>query len=369
MNFNSGFSYNGNQGSGENRSRNLNDHKRKIMEFMALKGPSLPIHISSYLKIDTLLSGAFLSDLLSDKELKISNMRVGNSPVYFIPGQESQLEKFANYLGGKEKEAFYLLKEHKVLDDILILPAIRVALRSIKDFSFPFEHNGKLYWKYLGLNDNGTKEIIECGGARFSQLPQGYQKVNTQNSQSINQPIQQVQQMPVEQPKIELGNDTNSALTEDRKEIILLNEIKKIEPIFESPINQVNNEIATVKEEIPIVKEIIPRKPRVVKDSEFNIKVKEFLNKEGIELVNVVKKGKKEFIGLVKVSNNDIKTEYLCIAKEKRSISDKELMKQLQIGQRKNLPVIFVTSGEASKKAVEWLDYLGNLIIYKKMGD
>jgi len=116
------------------RSQNLDDHKKKIIGFIETRGPCLPIHISGYLKLDTLLAGAFLSDLLSDNQLRISNLRVGNSPVYFIKGQEIQLEKFAQHLNGKEKEAYNLLKEYGVLNDRLLLPAIRVALRSIKDF-------------------------------------------------------------------------------------------------------------------------------------------------------------------------------------------------------------------------------------------
>ncbi|HLD98046.1 MAG TPA: hypothetical protein VI815_01855, partial [Candidatus Nanoarchaeia archaeon] len=60
-------------------------------------------------------------------------------------------------------------------------------------------------------------------------------------------------------------------------------------------------------------------------------------------------------------------TDYLCIAKEKKAVSDKDLMKYLQIGQKERLPVLFLSNGDASKKAVEWLDYLGNVIVYKKL--
>jgi len=42
-------------------------------------------------------------------------------------------------------------------------------------------------------------------------------------------------------------------------------------------------------------------------------------------------------------------------------------MKYLQIGQKERLPVLFLSNGDASKKAVEWLDYLGNVIVYKKL--
>ncbi|MFC1682475.1 hypothetical protein ACFL0X_02575, partial [Nanoarchaeota archaeon] len=72
--------------------------------------------------------------------------RVGSSPVYFLEGQERGLEGFSNHLKSKEKEAFDLLKEKKFLGDSEIEPAIRVALRAIKDFAVPFERDGKVIW-------------------------------------------------------------------------------------------------------------------------------------------------------------------------------------------------------------------------------
>ena len=105
--------------------------KENIVGIIRRRGPCLPIHISSEIKINTLFASAFLSELFSEKRIKISNMKVGSSPLYFIPGQEPMLEKFANHLKSKEKDAFFLLKEKSFLKDTEQEPAIRVALRAI----------------------------------------------------------------------------------------------------------------------------------------------------------------------------------------------------------------------------------------------
>ncbi len=137
--------------------------KEKILSFLRANGPSLPVHISGEIKSSILFTSAFLSELFSEKKIKMSNMRVGSSPVYFLSGQESQLEKFAEHLKSKEKEAFLLLKEKKFLSDSSQDPAIRVALREIKDFALPFKHGEEIIWKYFLIPESDFKkpEIIE----------------------------------------------------------------------------------------------------------------------------------------------------------------------------------------------------------------
>ncbi len=362
------------------RTNNLEDQKQKIIQFIRMRGPNITMRVSNYLRIDSLIASAFLSDLLSDKALKMSSMKVGNSPIYLIPGQENQLENFSQYLPGKEREAFEILKREKVLDDNKQLPAIRVALRAIKDFAFSFEYNGNVFWRFISVNENDAFEMINQGRVNFSQLPQSYRL--------IQQIVPKIEEVKKEEIKIEVP------IIKEVIEQPILNEIKKIEPIFkdeneieDKPFNEKvskmnllekgsknyeDEDIDTEEDEIEVSEEkpkVRKTRVKVVKKNLFIEKVEDYLKREGIEISNVIKRGKKEYHALVSVNNSEGngKNEYLCIAKEKKSISDKELMKNLQVGQRKNLPVLFVTSGEASKKAVEWLDYLGNVIVYKKM--
>lgn len=142
------------------------DVRKKIVSIINRRGPSLPVHIAKELSMSILFTSVFLSELVSDKEIKISFMRVGSSPVYFISGQESRLENFSQHLQGKEREALALLKQKQILKDREQEPAIRVALREIKDFALPFKKEEEIYWKYyLAPEEKETKkpekEIIE----------------------------------------------------------------------------------------------------------------------------------------------------------------------------------------------------------------
>ncbi len=123
--------------------------KEKIFSILKLRGPSLPARIARETELSILFASAFLSELFSERRIRISHMKVGSSPLYFIPGQEHLLENFSQYLGNKEKEAFQLLKEKKFLKDSEQLPAIRVALREIKDFAVPFKKGEEIIWRFF----------------------------------------------------------------------------------------------------------------------------------------------------------------------------------------------------------------------------
>ncbi|MEX0932715.1 MAG: hypothetical protein WDZ77_01295 [Candidatus Pacearchaeota archaeon] len=135
--------------------------KEKILSTFANKGPCLPVEIAKETGQSILFASAFLSEFLSEKKIKISNMKVGGSPLYLLPGQEYKLEKFSEYLKSKEKDAFLFLKEKKILKDSEQEPAIRVALRSIKDFAFPFKKDDEIYWRYLTFSEEEVKNSFK----------------------------------------------------------------------------------------------------------------------------------------------------------------------------------------------------------------
>ena len=122
--------------------------KNKIISILRKNGPSLPVHIAREIKLSMLFASAFLSELASEKRIKISYIKIGNSPLYYLSEQKPLLEKFSNYLKSKEKESFTFLKEKRFLKDSEQEPAIRVALREIKDFAVPFRKNEELIWRF-----------------------------------------------------------------------------------------------------------------------------------------------------------------------------------------------------------------------------
>lgn len=138
-----------------------NNVKSKILSLLKIRGPSLPVHLSKQVQISLIFTGAFLSEMAREKSIKISNMKVGGSPLYYLSGQENMLERFYTYLPDKEKQSFLLLKQNKILKDDEQEPAIRFALRQIKDFALPFSKDNELFWRFYSVTEQEVREILK----------------------------------------------------------------------------------------------------------------------------------------------------------------------------------------------------------------
>src|SRR3989338_1418227 len=135
----------------------------RILELIKEKGPVIPAQISKIINDSLLITSARLSELLSGKHLKISYLKFGGSPLYYLHGQESMLQNFAGNLNGVEKKAYSLLEQNKILKDSGQDPQTRVALRNIKDFAVPlqvnYENKIEIFWKWY-LTDNKEAEPL-----------------------------------------------------------------------------------------------------------------------------------------------------------------------------------------------------------------
>src|SRR3989338_5650349 len=147
------------------RGVNVGQLKDKILGLIKLKGPSLPVQVARGINVELLFTGAFISELYNEKRIKMSDMRVGSSPLYYLEGQENMLENFIEHLNVREREAFLALKKDKILEDDALTPVMRVALRAIKDFAVHLKirvkDNDKIFWKYFLLKDEDVGSKIQ----------------------------------------------------------------------------------------------------------------------------------------------------------------------------------------------------------------
>jgi hypothetical protein len=370
----------------ESRSTNLEDRRQKVLDFINVNGPSLPVKIATHLKSDSLIVGALLSELTKEKELFLSSMRVGNSPLYYMRGQEFQLENFVQFLGRKEREAFEMLKENSVLKDEELEPAIRVALRSIKDFAFPFEYQDKLYWRFIKVSqDQAIEKISSKGLKEVEKKPESFEKEIKQDGEKIEN--------TVEKPKIE---EKNVPLFQKIKQAMLPRETLENKPLIEKgietrvddrplkeqgfhlerktefvePREEVNEktfeENKEKGEEKPLLK--IKKSDSKLKDkSDFVFNVGEFLENKNFVISKEIDWKKREYIAEVKGDTNLGKVIYHVIAKDKKSITDNDLLQAIQTCQDKKMPVILVSKGEPNRRAQEKLDEARNLVFFMKM--
>ncbi|MEM4625608.1 MAG: hypothetical protein QXJ28_02485 [Candidatus Pacearchaeota archaeon] len=384
---------------------NLDNARERIINFIEVNGPSLPIHISNHLGINTILASAFLSELLSDKEIKISAMRVGNSPLYYRRGQEFQLEKFVKHLNSKEREAYYLLNEKKVLDNNSLPPAIRVALREIKDFAVPFDYDGNIYWRSIKLSEEQAIEIIESMKNSYQRetLNSNIAKkevsetldaieeptnilINEKNEEDIKGEIDETKNSDIitQITKVFEELEEKDKLQEEKEETTSTEQsnednLNRIEEFFKSNFSNLYNnidskevkeerldELAKDSNEINNKNNLLKtsNKRRVKTKSNFEIKIEEKFKELGYFIKNSKLK-KKEYSGIITKESKD----YLCIAKDKKNITETEIMKALRMGQKRNMPVLFMSTGELTGKSLETAKYFKDVFSFIKLNE
>ncbi|MBL7058975.1 hypothetical protein ISS08_00795 [Candidatus Pacearchaeota archaeon] len=278
--------------------------KEKILSVLQRRGPSLPAHVASEVGLSMLFASAFLSELISDRKIVISHMKVGNSPLYYIEGQEAKLENYAEHLKSKEKDAFLLLKKEKILKDEIQHPAIRVALRYIRDFAIPFKKEGEIFWRYF------TEPVPDL--------------------KSIEKP--KLESIKEEKP-VELNIFDKESSEKEKKEIPI------IKPKPKKKITSKRKSISSKKNEI------------------FFNKVKEFLLEKSITIIEVESLSKNDLILKVRSKGKEL----LLFAYNKKRINELEIVKASKKAKELGLQYTLLSKGGPLKKIENLIEAIKEL--------
>jgi len=330
--------------------------KEKILKFLEEKGPSLPIQVAKSISLNTLFTSAFLSEMASEGLIKISHMKVGGSPLYYTPSKVAMLENFTNYLETKEQEACKLLKEKGILEDRTQQPAIRVALRNLKDFALPFKKDEKIYWRYFTLSEEKVRELLE----------------------KDEQDIEEKKQAEESKAKLEesIKVEKEEEKEEEKKEIKLVEakELQKIKEELEKKSDELEKLKQELKKELETKKEVKLKETKdkkIVKklkkkqkaNDRFLNEFKEILAKKQIELLNIEQFDKKQVFARVKVADKEI----LLVAYNKKKLEDSDLIKAYKKAEALNLPYSILSKGEPSKKTKEAIEAYKKLATIEKI--
>ncbi len=281
---------------------------QRVLEIVKQKGPVVPSQVSVEIGTSSLIVSAILSELASGKQIRISSVKIGGSPLYYAPGQEEKLQNYVKYLHEKEVKAYELLKSKMVLQDEILEPVMRVALREIKDFALPLnvqtpDGGVKLFWKWYMLS-NGDAEPY------------------------INDILE--------------GGIKKEAVVQKKEAVITV-----MKDVSE------NAKLSDVQETLRVKK---PKKAPA--DSGIFVRmVLDYFSHSNIEVLERFeskRRAEAEFVVSVPSPVGSIK--YYCRAKDKKSCNDADLSSAYVRGQAKKLPVLFLTSGKLTKNATEMLE-------------
>jgi hypothetical protein len=283
----------------------VNNNKEEILNIVKRNGPLLPSYLAKEINTNILFASAILSELVDKKHLVLTSVKRGGSPFYYIKGQEAKLEALSEFLGAKPKEIFNLLKEKKVIRDKTALPWQRVALREINDFAIPLNvgvsGEYEIFWKYFLANNEETKLLI-----KENLGISGPEKEENKPEEKVENEAKVKENLPKEKKKDDLPKSETSLVKEEN------NVFDSVDKYFQG------NEVYVISQ-----------------DS--------------------IRKGK-EINFVVDIPTVLGKLRYFVKVRSKKSISDKDIQSAWDEGNKKKLPVLFLTDGSLTKKAEKYLN-------------
>lgn len=341
----------------------MKELRQKILEYVKLNGPVLPVQISKGLGGSIIFAGAFLSELVASKMIKYTIAKVGGSPLYYVDGQEEKLQSLRDHLSERPGKAFDLLKGKQVLRDKACEPWERVALREIKDFAHPLHvtirDSTELFWKWYLLADEKAKELI-------------YPLISEELEDKpviVEEPAKEIIGA-----KEELVQDIAE---EPAKEIIVEQSAEAERPKEEKPKKPRKKKAEAQAQLVEQPKEISKDGIKITHTEEFKVLddqgefyqevIKFFSDKDIRVLSQKVKAKGKEFSFVVKVPSVVGSLKYLVIARNKKKLSDSDLALAYHDGMDHKLPVLVLGTGEITKKAEQYIETNVKGLVFKKL--
>ena len=336
----------------------------KILYFLKVVGPTIPSKVAKNIGTEILLASAHLSDLAAQGKVKISTLKIGGTPLYYLPGQEEQLYHFAaGNLNPKDFQVLEILKQQKILRENSIDLLSKVALRSLKDFTVPLQvtvaGNRELFWKWHMLSDEeASSSIKQMLFAREEAKEEAKEEMvvptATEEVQStlpsLPKPLPQSSQSVQESEEI-------SPLSFEQEEYLEENNEQLPEPLEDELQEKIEKVLSQNKSKSAKTKRV-SRKPKITESipDKFLPSAELFLAAKEIAIQEheIVRKNAEVNL-LIKVPSAVGAVTYFCKAKKKAKCDEGDVSAAYMEAQIKKLPLLFLYTHELTKKAQEML--------------
>ena len=323
--------------------------KEDILSYVSRRGPLLPSNVAKEFKGTTLFISALLSELVTNKKIKLSKAKIGGSPLYYCDHQKDKLySMLKEYIGKKQKEALDLLFEKKVLRDRDCLPFERVALREMSDFARPvrltINETEELFWRWYLLKDEDAKDLIEVILENIYGLKEEKkEKVVEEKKEKV---VEEVEEEEVEEEEVE-EEEVEEEVPEP--------------PVVEAPKVKVKKKVkkkVVKKKEIEVIKQKKLKKEteEIVKDKDLLNVLNKYMDANGIEIIRtLVVKNNREINMIVKVPSQAGDLKYFVKARRRKRLNEGDLLLAFTESQTLKLPILYFSNAELSKKTLDYI--------------
>jgi hypothetical protein len=362
----------------------------KILSFIKVTGPTLPAKVAKNINTNILLASAHLSDLASQGKIKISKLKIGGSPLYYLSGQEGKLFDFASdNVNPKDFLVLEKLKDQKVLREADLELVEKVGLRNLKDFAIPLNVNipnkTELFWKWhlmsneeanihikeilTGVKETiATEEVPEVKAEVVAETEVKPETVVEEETEEVQEEVEEKEitkeqvekETPVMEDKEKVAEEKETKeeqkkLTEESRKVEkkVIEEVDEEKPVGKEPIEKEEKKTTVMQK----IKDKIIRKKKKVVEDEFSPTINLFFESLRIIIKNkeIVRKNS-EIDYSVKVPSAVGHITYFCKAKSKNRCDEKDISAAYMEAQTKKLPLLFLYTNEITKKAEEMLE-------------
>lgn len=353
--------------------------QEKILYFLKVVGPTIPVKVAKNINTEILLASAHLSDLAAQGKIKISSLKIGGTPLYYLPGQEEQLYHFAaGNLNPKDYQVLEVLKQQKIMRENSLDLLSRVALRSLKDFAIPLHvtvgEKKELFWKWHLLSDEEASASIKQMLFVREQTAPFQAPENPREEQQ--QPLSPVLSEQSEEQQTTLKNarelQNRSALSVEQEEPLEESTSTQQAPAEELQ-EKIEKVLSSTKSKSPRAKRI-SQKPKLhqgvqdtIQDNFFPSAEAFLANKQILIQEREIVRKNAEVNLLIKVPSAVGTVTYFCKAKKKAKCDEGDVSAAYMEAQIKKLPLLFLYTHELTKKAQEMLatDAFQNALVAK----
>ncbi|MBI4147700.1 hypothetical protein HY490_00240 [Candidatus Woesearchaeota archaeon] len=297
------------------------DYREKIVALSQMN-PVQPQSVAKALNTNSILASAMLSELAEKGTLVVSFLKVGSSPLYYLPNHPEHLLNYVQCLNEKDRQTLERLQQEIVLRDNSLEPLVRVSLRNMKDYAkqltVKYAETQEVFWKYFLSEDQIAEQIIK----KILEPEQAPQKppADTPSSKDI----------PKENPK----------------------EISKAAP--KATPNELNKSSERIQEHNEWQESMSEAKP--TRSDAFSKIIAAYLTKKGVTILNeTAVKRNAENDYLITIPTPVGKVHYYCKATNKKRVSDADISKAYVEGQLRKLPILYLHTGEFTPKAKQLL--------------
>jgi hypothetical protein len=300
------------------------DNQEKIINFIKQKGPCLPSDIYRELGTNQLFASAMLGELVSLSHLKVTYLKRGTSPYYYLEEQKEKLQSIFHFLNEKDQLAYNLIKEKLILKDSEQSPLMRVALRTIKDYAVPIQINYKgeiiLFWRWYLLSKEETETQLKL-----------FLGIKPEPTKELEKPREEKNIKEKIESKIQ-----EKTIIKQEKHIIKQN----------------------IKKENIHAKIISKKEPSKEITSDFLNQLKQYFDHNKINVLEqeIKNRTKTEIDLVLEIPSAFGILQYYCKAKNKKKINDSDIASAMIQGQQKKLPILVLITGDMTKKTKEMLE-------------